>query len=299
MVSRWRKCGGFTLVELLVVIAIIGILVALLLPAVNSAREAARRVQCINNLKQLGLALLNYHDVNGVFPPGAVQRFDQHGTPSSWCWSALILPYVEEPGAHDLIDFSVGYEDPLNDRAEQTNIQLYHCPSADDNQFIRINNIGGGFEGNYSAIATAYRPNPNLGNDAFPKFYPNKLYLEQEGVIYLLSEIRLRQITDGTTQTLYVGETNVPQDDPYVQPPFRPYVGMMWATGNMLTAFWGINDGEKEWLNRAIQCEHLGGANFCFVDGHVQFLSETIDQDVLAWLVNREDSQIISADALQ
>jgi prepilin-type N-terminal cleavage/methylation domain-containing protein len=96
-----RRHPAFTLVELLVVIAIIGILIALLLPAVQAAREAARRSQCSNNLKQLGLALINYHDTIGVFPPGTMS----HG--AGWSWSARVLPFMEVGNVHRQIDFSV------------------------------------------------------------------------------------------------------------------------------------------------------------------------------------------------
>lgn len=297
MASRQKNFIGFTLVELLVVIAIIAILIALLLPAVQAAREAARRTQCSNNLKQIGLALLNYHDTYGVFPPGAVQLLENSGTPSNWCWSALILPYLEEPAVHDLIDFNYNYEHPINDPAERTSIKTYQCPSADQNQFIQINAVGGGMEGNYSAIGTAFYPGAAMGNGAFPAGYPNDN--EQEGVLYLLSRRRIRDVFDGTSHTLYVGETNVPQDDPLVNPPLRPFVGNMWATGNMITAYWGINDHSVDWLDRAIQCEHPGAANFCFVDGHVRFLSETIDQRTLELLVDRTDGEVVPASALR
>merc|ERR1711964_860225 len=107
--SRYRH--GFTLIELLVVIAIIAILIALLLPAVQAAREAARRTQCNNNLKQIGLALHNYHATYGVFPPGWGWRADGNHH-NSWAWSAKILPYIEQGGLNDAIDYSVEYHNP-------------------------------------------------------------------------------------------------------------------------------------------------------------------------------------------
>src|SRR5687767_8536224 len=117
--------SGFTLVELLVVIAIIGILVALLLPAVQSAREAARRMQCGNNLKQLGLALLNYEAGQRVFPfgcGGAVghQRYAQTGT-----WAAFILPQLEQQALYDLFDFKKHMNDPANQRAVSTIVPAF------------------------------------------------------------------------------------------------------------------------------------------------------------------------------
>ncbi|MBN2296408.1 MAG: DUF1559 domain-containing protein [Pirellulales bacterium] len=286
-----RPAHGFTLVELLVVIAIIGILIALLLPAVQAAREAARRMHCTNNLKQIALALANYEINERMFPPGS-NNLNPNGTgPSTWCWSGLVLPFLEEPAAHGLINFEVGYEHPSNVDAQKTFIKTYQCPSADDNQLIVLGAPGGSAETNYSAVATAFYAGAAMGNGSYPPGYPNDN--EQEGVVYLVSKIRLRDITDGTSNTLYVGETDVDQDDPLRQPSVRPYVGMTWASGNMVTAYFGINDDTRDWIDRAIQCRHPGGANFAFVDGHVSFLDKTIEQTTLQWLVNRADGETI------
>ena len=122
---RLGKSRAFTLVELLVVIAIIGILIALLLPAVQSAREAARRMQCSNNLKQMGVGLHNYMlSYDQTFPPGTY-----YGPNAGWSWSALILPFMEQTAALNLVDFDYGYNDPVNGKATKTFIPVYHCPS--------------------------------------------------------------------------------------------------------------------------------------------------------------------------
>ena len=154
---------GFTLVELLVVIAIIGILIALLLPAVQAAREAARRMQCSNNLKNIGLGLLNYHDAHGVFPPGTM------GTGTSWSWSARILPFMEVGDIHKQIDFAYNYNQysssgpiAINNRAMKTFVSTYICPSAPEPYLDRL--LRREFQGdedtaetNYSAVATHRR----------------------------------------------------------------------------------------------------------------------------------------------
>ena len=122
---RLRGKFGFTLVELLVVIAVIGILVALLLPAVQAAREAARRMSCTNNLKQICLALHNYHDTYKVFPPSGI--YPQAVTADSWSLQARILPFLEQANLQDLIDWNVSYA--LQTQVAQTRVPTYFCPS--------------------------------------------------------------------------------------------------------------------------------------------------------------------------
>src|SRR6476661_8060061 len=117
---------GFTLIELLVVIAIIAVLVALLLPAVQQAREAARRSQCKNNLKQIGLALHNYHDVNGCFPPAYIA--DENGKPMH-SWRVLILPYLDQAALHTEYNFSEPWDGPNNSRLLARRPAVYACPS--------------------------------------------------------------------------------------------------------------------------------------------------------------------------
>src|SRR5689334_6714400 len=138
-----HESSAFTLIELLVVIAIIGVLTALLLPAVQSAREAARRAQCTNNLKQIGLALQNYEEANGTFPPGYVSSVDmtilnacdmdqenQHcvdlGT--GWAWGSMILPYLEQTPVYNSINFNLSVAYKENDTVSLTALSVYLCP---------------------------------------------------------------------------------------------------------------------------------------------------------------------------
>src|SRR3954469_9520443 len=131
---------AFTLIELLVVIALVGVLIALLLPAVQAAREAARRIQCVNNLKQVGLAVHNYHDSVGTLPLGCAVTFDRAGNPNfnGWGITARILPYLEDQNKFNACNFSLANEAPQNDTAMRIATSTYLCPSDGQNQVIFI-----------------------------------------------------------------------------------------------------------------------------------------------------------------
>ena len=285
-----RRKTGFTLVELLVVIAIIGILIALLLPAVQAAREAARRMQCSNNEKNIGLGLLNYHDTHGVFPPGTM------GTGTSWSWSARILPFMEVGDIHKQIDFSHNYNEhatsgpvAINNRAMKTFVSTYICPSAPEPYLIAC--CGGipgdddAAETNYSAVAT-HRDGEKPVDDVF---YARDL--DGTGILYLNSATKIRDVTDGTSSTFLVAECDLDQNDPY-NPGSSQHWGKIWASENRVTTGYGIN---SDWghVKAPVRSRHPGGAQFLFADGHVQFISETIDQDILDALTTRNWGEVI------
>ncbi|MBN2294116.1 MAG: DUF1559 domain-containing protein [Pirellulales bacterium] len=287
-----HKPPGFTLVELLVVIAIIGILIALLLPAVQAAREAARRMQCTNNLKQLGLAAQLYHDARGSFPPGQTIINAWGG----WQWSTLILPYVEATNIGERINYDYAsnqYVDP-NRQLLRTLLPFYGCPSAGSLNLVSCcgayANGGAGAEHiaamHYGGISTHTYPagkcaSTNAGS----------------GCLYTESKVRLVDITDGTSQTLLIGERiPYPDDDPVK--PLMPgctggncNFGPAWAGISAVTTRYGINNPSGPggmWFHpNGIQSRHAGGANFAFVDGHVAFLTEDIRLDTLWALTTR------------
>lgn len=198
--SRPRGRVGFTLVELLVVIAIIGILVALLLPAVQLAREAARRSSCTNNLKQIGLALHNYHDSLKSFPPDAIWTANKSGTAAqmgdqrNWTWIALLLPQMEQGALHAQINFNLpALNQTLKDGVTPIRSVLlpsFQCPSDSP-----LRELPQGF--GYTAYAA------NAGWDQHRRFYGDQRIA---GVFPLLDPLRMEDITDGTSNVIAVGE---------------------------------------------------------------------------------------------
>lgn len=222
-----RRSDAFTLVELLVVIAIIGILVALLLPAVQAAREAARRSQCKNNLKQIGLALLNHHDTFGYFPENQTASGNGSGTncePGFYSWHARILPFIEETTLHDSIDFSVNMADECgsgdqigvdhpNGKAASTIVSAFLCPSENatgSNEVLlgSSNPASDSYAANagWPSVATGFIGEREAGSDyngvisltnpnsaATPDWHPR-------------SRISIKHITDGTSHTAAVAE---------------------------------------------------------------------------------------------
>ncbi|HMP04969.1 MAG TPA: DUF1559 domain-containing protein, partial [Lacipirellulaceae bacterium] len=159
-----RRLGGFTLVELLVVIAIIGVLVALLLPAVQAARESARRMQCGNNLRQIGLAMQNHHEAKGAFPAGKVAFGDENTSTNVWeNWAVSLLPFMEMQNVQRLYNFDVPNSHALNQQAAQTVLPMMKCPS--DPNVDALLRPASGSTGGYDWATGSYKA--NMGRGAF------------------------------------------------------------------------------------------------------------------------------------
>ncbi len=257
---------GFTLVELLVVIAIIGILIALLLPAVQAAREAARRSQCTNNLKQIGLALHNYHDTYKTFCPGWMID-SNNGVLSGYGWAVFLMPFMEQQPLHDELntkqfnlwwtahntDPSLG---PVQDLL-QTQLQGMRCPS--DN----IDDLNKAVDG-YKTAAANYV--------ACSGFYARSgaASADNNGLLYGLSSKRFRDVLDGTSNTFAAGEKA------------KPNGSANWAGPGGLGTGANVRSSTAYKLNHpttnnAFSSRHPGGANFAMCDGSVRFISETIE----------------------
>jgi prepilin-type N-terminal cleavage/methylation domain-containing protein/prepilin-type processing-associated H-X9-DG protein len=213
---------GFTLIELLVVIAIIGILIALLLPAVQKVRDAAARIKCTNNLKQIGLALHSYHDANKKFPPGYVDgNTDPNSTPDNdlgpgWCWATFILPYIEQDNVYKQINLNKPAGTGVNAAISLQPLVIYQCPSDGlqdpfpvyDSNFTspiavvaHSNYVGcNGWEECFNGAGG--NPQPGPGADGLPGvFGPGGA-----GLFYRNSKNTFASITDGTSNTIAAGE---------------------------------------------------------------------------------------------
>ncbi|HEV3205243.1 MAG TPA: DUF1559 domain-containing protein [Gemmataceae bacterium] len=196
---------AFTLIELLVVIAIIGVLIALLLPAVQKVREAANRVQCQNNLKQMGLALQTYHDQQHSFPPGYFYIYhDQSGIPPfmatapGWGWAAYLLPYLEQENLAKTIDFQIGVHEPQYENLRTTRLKIFECPSDGKVGIFTMENPWGEPRGlsatnSYAACYGSWGPIGELPDGG-------------SGIFYRNSKTGINQITDGTGNTIALGE---------------------------------------------------------------------------------------------
>jgi prepilin-type N-terminal cleavage/methylation domain-containing protein/prepilin-type processing-associated H-X9-DG protein len=313
-----RRTGGFTLIELLVVIAIIAILISLLLPAVQQAREAARRTQCRNNLKQIGLAIHNYESSHTVFPPGRL------GFPMVFSVQAHILPYLDGTNLYNLIDFDTrpNFGTPSspmtrNDIAVRTYISNYLCPS----DFGRINGSDFG-PTNYVAVAGSGTGTANSINTG-------------DGVMFSRSSIRFRDVTDGLSNTACFGEHTLGAggnpSSPAGGPAQKPELEVLELTGATPTTDaacvpgsgnWSGLRGAK-WMNghygdtlynhyyspnslrhdcgnashnfglTAARSRHEGGVHITFCDGSVRFVSENIDLNIWRAVATRAGGEVL------
>jgi prepilin-type N-terminal cleavage/methylation domain-containing protein/prepilin-type processing-associated H-X9-DG protein len=295
---------GFTLVELLVVIAIIGVLVALLLPAVQAAREAARRMSCGNNLKQIALGLHNYHDTYKTMPSGWFD--DPNIDPfESWGWSALLLPYVEQQALHEKLgvtrftlrdSLATGGVQPTPSaflQLAQTRLEVFMCPS--DSGFNRPGSVHNNrnFNGGDGTVAGGHTQPVLVGVSNYPGVAghrdvgSNASDPDNTGIFFHHSNVNFADILDGTSNTLAVGERETFHCRSGSWVGTRRTRGSAGRSFNILigtsrpkmnqdtnviawdTPRWGCMEG--------FSSMHPGGAQFALCDGSVRFLAETID----------------------
>lgn len=304
--------SGFTLIEVLIVLSVIGLLVALLLPAVQAARESARKARCGNNLKQIGLALHGYHDRWSLFPPAystEIRASDFQETGPGWGWGSSILADLEQPALCHAINFGRLVDAPDQVTTRQTSLAVFLCPGSPALGPVRF----------------AY-PRPPLADDWSPAQYVASAgYLDQRvgsesnGVFSRNGRVGLSQILDGSGSTLLVGERSrnladatwlgivepvgsILTDPAWPEQVSMPnnilvqsYVGAVGTPGT--PTYPGDTPNSRAALPSSFWSLHPGGCHFGFADGSVRFVKESIHPPTFFGLASRSGGELISGDA--
>jgi prepilin-type N-terminal cleavage/methylation domain-containing protein len=309
--SRHNR-AAFTLVELLVVIAIIGILVALLLPAVQAAREAGRRSSCSNNLKQLGIGTHNYHDVLKVLPPGQLNLLGSGSTPNGFvrqCWMQQLLPYIEQKPLYDVIQAGQAANYTCHINGVQNRIDTLSCPS-DGKAGKNITagstsstpNPAQGFHGNYVACATS---------GLFGDTGQGNIGTVMTGMFYCYSRTKLSSCVDGTSNTLFFSEIVLVEDTGAHD--LRGRYHNTWEGNTLFSCAYTPNTtvGDRSsyciaapqapcqtlgttGLVQSARSYHPGGVQVGLGDGSVRFISNTITPVVWQAAATREMKEVFS-----
>jgi prepilin-type N-terminal cleavage/methylation domain-containing protein len=317
---RQRFCykRGFTLVELLVVIAIIGILIALLLPAVQAAREAARRTQCLNKTKQICLAIHNYANARKRFPSAVdlEQAKLESNKPRLFSFLVAILPYHENTALHKLFNFDYTWNNPINKPPLETPIYEFRCPTASDPEGMYVGGTTGSnatwgesnLAAHYFAVLGAKYDCPSNGifsvtvRPGFPDHCSSVGGLATNGVMYAGSTTRFRDVTDGTSKTFLVGESS-----------YESLGRRVWLVGSISPGdawcYSGYNmthplssAPRNKYINGALVnvglgndigfgSLHTGAAHFGLTDGSVRFVSENTSLQILKNFASRAGSE--------
>ena len=305
-----RRRNGFTLIELLVVIAIIAVLIALLLPAVQQAREAARRTACTNNLKQLGLALHNYHDTHKVFPPLEVVRgchisdpptcFDWFNVSANWV--TLTMPYWDQTTVYEQIDFNVGFFHPTNFEHFQRSYSILQCPSnpnANSTVFIGARLV------NYLAMTGSTR-SPDGGLESIRWATSSSGQTRERGIFYHDSSVRMGHISDGSSNTVALSE-GFGYEPLSPRSPAQVIDGRGMTFSILTSSDFQINQfDDNDPLNNGFPIQpgfpgyirwfapssfHVGGTHILLADGSTRFISENVDRDTWRRLGSRADGE--------
>jgi len=298
---------AFTLMELLVVIGIIGILIALLLPAIQKVREAAARTQCQSNLKQIGIAFHNHHSARNSFPPGYVSSataVDGTDLGPGWGWAAHLLPYIDQGNVHRQIDFTKDIADSANAQVRKTSLAIFRCPSDNPPAPVFAVRDGAGNAicdvafGNYVGMAGVYEVTgyPDTSNGS-------------PGVLLRNSSVRVTDITDGASNTLFAGEraSRLSPQTTWVGavtnasvPPLNPVYGaegpgILVLTNSGTAAEGRVPNNTLDHVEDS-NSNHIQGVNFLFGDGSVRVIHNTIAPAVWVAITTRSGGEPVSLD---
>lgn len=301
--NHHRSRRGFTLIELLVVIAIIAVLIALLLPAVQQAREAARRSQCINNLKQLGLALHNYHDNMRVFPPGwlGVQGgISNMEGPSGFAWGSHLLPYVDQAPLYHKLNFNLSCTDASNALARQTVLAVFRCPSDSSADIWSMPD-----DANLSNIL-ATLPSANyvgsFGTVGFETICASPPFpaaqCTSNGMFFHNSSTRMSDVMDGTSNTVFLGEHRTNTRPLAGEPEWHStWVGVVPQGAENIARILAVSDHTPN--HPALHIDdfsswHTGGVHMLLGDGRVRFITQNIDTNLFKAIATRAGNEVTS-----
>ena len=287
-------CGAFTLVELLVVIAIIGLMIALLLPAIQGSREAARRTACANNVKQIGLAIAHYQLARTVFPSSNTDdlfTWDSGGALHNHSWGSLILQYAEQTGLNKTIDYTVSAMKPANQSAAATVVAMYRCPSYGGPDFTTDSHYSEGKYaiGNYVSLA------------ASDVDHIYAIDVKPEGVIFPVSKIRPAEVTDGLSKTILIAETREEKMQVWIDGRTAANTALRYntndsdsadATGISLNFTPYYDDGDIV-SAYGPSSTHPGGALHLLGDGSVHFIVDQINAAIYVALCTRAGGETV------
>ena len=283
------KRPAFTLVELLVVIAIIGMLVGLLLPAVQQARESARRMICANNLKQCGLGISLYATANQEkLPPGGFEDQYMISGGKNFAWSMYILPYIEQGALYQMIDQNYAYNATQNAKAAEFVVKTYLCPELANAEAV-VNGMGQSHYGGVCGTTLPEKAKAGDNNGAMI-FTGTKTTKNRFGTSTseTFNPLKISEIRDGMSNTLFISEDSRGSDE-------YAYGDRAWiSANNVFEVAYGVNCAPAD--DNEIYSLHPGGAHAVFGDGSVHFLKKGMDTETLGAMITRNYGDIFQFD---